>query len=163
MRSISSTSSAFAALDVTGSVRCWGDASSGGEAEEMHDVAEIFGNEAGDVRGSQHQDDNMWCYDEARGHLVTTQICKFSLLCAETRNDLEGLNVFILHVLDIFCQGFCRRRNAANWSNKILLADADSSCCIHVISVWIRQLDCRISDTAKETEWEDIGSSENAN
>ena len=47
VRHIASTSSAFAALDAAGTVRCWGDQSCGGEmATEATEVAEIFGNEA---------------------------------------------------------------------------------------------------------------------
>ena len=48
MRCIYSTSSAFAALDAAGDVRCWGDCSSGGELDEQpQEVTHIFGNEAG--------------------------------------------------------------------------------------------------------------------
>lgn len=43
VRHISSTSSAFAALDAAGTVRCWGDPSSGGEMAT--EAMEIFGNE----------------------------------------------------------------------------------------------------------------------
>lgn len=48
VRCIYSTSSAFAALDAAGDVRCWGDCSSGGELDEQpQEVTHIFGNEAG--------------------------------------------------------------------------------------------------------------------
>eukprot|EP00434_Breviolum_minutum_P009287 symbB.v1.2.008184.t1/scaffold450.1/size202773/3 len=46
VRCIYSTSSAFAALDTAGDVRCWGDCSSGGELDEQpQEVTHIFGNE----------------------------------------------------------------------------------------------------------------------
>lgn len=52
VRCIYSTSSAFAALDAAGDVRCWGDCSSGGELDEQpQEVKHIFGNEAGHGQG----------------------------------------------------------------------------------------------------------------
>jgi len=65
VRHISSTSSAFAALDAAGTVRCWGDPSSGGEMAT--EATEIFGNEAGEPGWDMGNSWGEWAFTGSDG------------------------------------------------------------------------------------------------
>ena len=107
VRCIYSTSSAFAALDVAGDVRCWGDCSSGGEVDEQpQEVTHIFGNEAGHAqvakrngigpKGQMGQSQSgdfclggMW---EDIGFLVHSMAVSFRATCPKFKKGISELS-----------------------------------------------------------------------